>query len=279
MIDIIKERLRLYAADSEIAEDHALKEIIQEIALFGLWQADFFDTAAFQGGTSLRILHKLPRFSEDLDFILKESNEEFDWSRYLDSMLQTLVNFGIQAEVSDKGRMGQGVRKAIIKDNSLSNQLDLSFFRGPVDKKLRIKLEVDINPPAYSAFTYTYLNFPSDFEVCHQDLTSNFALKIHALLCRPYVKGRDWFDFNWYIRQGIKPNLRHLESALMQFGPWQDQQLQINWEWVNESLKTRIEQIDWDDAVTDVENFLDENERQGLALWSSRFFLSKLAAI
>ena len=279
MIEIIKARLESYVVQNPVAEEQALKEIIQEIALFGLWQARFFDVAAFQGGTSLRILHKLPRFSEDLDFILKESQDKFDWTQYLNPMLDTLTNFGVQAEVSDKGTMDQRVRKAIIKDNSLTSQLDLSFYQGHSDQKLRIKLEIDIHPPAYSVFDYTYLNFPADFEVFHQDLPSNFSLKLHALLCRPYTKGRDWYDFTWYLRKNIKPNLPHLQAALNQYGPWQGQEIQIDLDWLREAFQQKITATNWNEAKADVDKFLLEQERQGLTLWNDRFFNAKLAEL
>ncbi len=182
MIELIQQRLDDYQATNAIEEEQAIKEIIQEIALFALWKAGFFKVAAFQGGTSLRILHGLPRFSEDLDFILKESDSEFDWSSYLKKLLENLEVFGLKTEVIDKSRMDQTVRKAILKDNSVSNQLNLSFYRGQEDQKQTIKLEIDVNPPLGSEFEYTYKDFPVDYEICHQDLSSNFALKIHALL-------------------------------------------------------------------------------------------------
>ena len=183
-----------------------MREILQEVALYALWRAQFFEDAAFQGGTSLRILHGLPRFSEDLDFILKDPDPDFDWKPYLDKLLQGLGEFGLQAEALDKSRMDQQVRRALLKDNSISRQLNLSFRREHPDQMIKIKLEIDINPPQGSGFEYSYLDFPLDFEVCHQDLNSNYSLKIHALLCRPYLKGRDWFDFSWYAKQHISPN-------------------------------------------------------------------------
>jgi len=76
-------------------------------------------------------------------------------------------------------------------------------------RRINIKLEIDVEPPAASGYEYSYLDFPTDYEVCHQDLGSNFALKLHALLCRGFLKGRDWYDFNWYIRQKVSPNLPH----------------------------------------------------------------------
>lgn len=111
----------------------------------------------------------------------------------------------------------------MVKDSSITNQLNLSFYRGHADQKIKVKQEIDVEPPAESAFEYTYLDFPADYEVCHQDLSSNFALKIHALLCRKFVKGRDWYDFNWYVKQSVTPNLPHLKNALVQYGPWEGQ--------------------------------------------------------
>ncbi len=279
MIELIQRKLDEYKAGNAVEEEQAIKEIIQEVALFGLWKAGFFEVAAFQGGTSLRILHGLPRFSEDLDFILKEPNSEFDWSGYLKVLLENLEEFGLETEVKDKSRMDQRIKKAVMKDNSISNQLDLSFYRGHKDQKQHIKLEIDVNPPIGSDFEYTFKDFPVDFEVCHQDLSSNFSLKIHALLCRPYLKGRDWYDFNWYIKNGVKPNLQLLQAALIQWGPWEGQKLNIDKQWLKDALLKKISSIDWKEAVTDVERFMNPTERASLQLWNERFFTEKVANI
>ncbi|WP_369408924.1 nucleotidyl transferase AbiEii/AbiGii toxin family protein [endosymbiont of Lamellibrachia barhami] len=257
-------------------EEQATKEILQEVALYSLWRAGFFEVAAFQGGTSLRILHKLPRFSEDLDFILKEPNLDFEWSGYLKMLQGGLEEFGLQSEVLDKSRMDQRVKKALLKDNSVSNQLNLSFYRGQPGKKLTIKLEIDINPPEDSGYEYAYLDFPLDFEVCHQDLSSNFALKIHALLCRPYVKGRDWYDFNWYVKHKTQPNLPHLQAALFQFGPWKSESVKVDSDWLHHTMMEKVTSVDWKEAATDVERFLNSAEKQSLKLWSEKFFRSKV---
>jgi len=275
MIELIQQRLDEYQASNAIEEEQAIKEIIQEIALFALWRADFFEVAAFQGGTSLRILHGLPRFSEDLDFILKEPDLEFDWSNYLEKLLVNLEEFGLKTEVKDKSRMDQAVRKAVLKDNSVSSQLNLSFYRGQEDQKQTIKLEIDVNPPLGSEFEYTYKDFPVDYEVCYQDLSSNFALKIHALLCRPYIKGRDWYDFNWYVKKGIIPNLLLLQAALIQDGPWKGEDLKIDEEWVKEELLKKISLINWNEATIDVERFMNKIEKDSLKLWDDRFFTEK----
>jgi hypothetical protein len=116
--------------------------------------------------------------------------------------------------------------------------------------------------------------------VRHQDLPSNFALKIHALLCREYVKGRDWYDFAWYVAQGVFPNLMHLEAALKQFGPWsQDLNLAVDNAWLENELTTRIHGIDWEGAKQDVRRFLRSTDAESLGLWSNRFFESKLSKL
>ena len=279
MIDLIKKRLANYKAVGPIEEENALKEIIQEIVLFALWQADFFEVAAFQGGTSLRILHGLPRFSEDMDFILLEPNATFSWQPYLESLADTCNEFGIEPEALDKARMDQRVKRAIIKDTSIANQLNLSFMDDLNGRKLKIKLEIDCNPPLGSGFEYSYLDFPVDFEVCHQGVSSNFALKIHALLCRRYLKGRDWYDFNWYIAQGITPNLLLLQNAIDQYGPWKRKGLVIDEDWLVNALGEKISSIDWKDAAADVEKFVKPIEQKSLSLWSDRFFMSKLGQL
>jgi hypothetical protein len=172
--------------------------------------------------------------------------------------------------------MNQRIKKALLKDNSISNQLDLSFYRGHPGQKLNIKLEIDVDPPQGSGYEYSYPDFPLDFEVCHQDLSSNFSLKIHALLCRAYLKGRDWYDFNWYVKQNIQPNLPHLQSALIQYGPWEGQEIEIDDDWLNHTLLEKVAAIDWGEAVQDVERFLKPAERESLKLWSNRFFTRKV---
>jgi predicted nucleotidyltransferase component of viral defense system len=276
MIELIQQRLDSYKASNPVEEEQATKEILQEVALYSLWRTGFFEVAAFQGGTSLRILHKLPRFSEDLDFILKEPDPAFEWSGYLQKLQDGFEEFGLQTEVLDKSHMDNSVKKAVLKDNSISKQLNLSFYRGRPEQKLKIKLEIDINPPEGSGHEYTYLDFPLDFEVCHQDLRSNFALKIHALLCRPYLKGRDWYDFNWYVKHKVQPNLHHLQAALYQLGPWKNETITVSMDWLNNAMMQKITSVNWKDAAIDVERFLKPAERQSLSLWSEKFFQSKI---
>lgn len=279
MIDILRRRLADYAVTDARQEEQALKEILQAVALYALWRAEFFEVAAFQGGTSLRLLHGLRRFSEDLDFILKAPNTDFAWSSYFDGLVAVFAEFGVRCELSDRRHMDRAVRQAMLKDDSIARQLDLSFYRGETGRKLKVKLEIDTNPPAGSGFDYHYLDFPLDFELCTQDLASNFALKIHALLCRPYLKGRDWFDFGWYVAQGVTPNFPHLAAALDQYGPWQGQGVKLDRVWLESALLERIRAIDWPTAAQDVAPFLAPPEQAGLKLWSERFFAGKVAKL
>lgn len=277
MIEIIKDKLRLYGATNAVEEEHATKEIIQEIALYALWRGDFFDIALFQGGTSLRILHSLPRFSEDLDFMLRSPDPAFDWTPYLEILLEVFAQFGLKLEAQPKAKMDSAIRQAVLKDNSIASQLDLTFADTGSRKSIKIKLEIDTNPPSHSGEAKTFLDFPSDYEVRHQDLPSNFALKIHALLCRGCLKGRDWYDFSWYVSHGISPHLAHLQAALVQAGPWAGQdELKVNMEWLVGVFQTAIAAIDWKDAAGDVRRFLRPVELKSVELWSERFFLAKL---
>ncbi|MGQ3227464.1 MAG: nucleotidyl transferase AbiEii/AbiGii toxin family protein [Blastomonas fulva] len=277
MIDIIKEKLGRYGATNALEEDNAVKEILQEIALYALWRSDFFDCALFQGGTSLRILHGLPRFSEDLDFLLRVPNPDFDWSPYLKGMTEVFAQFGLKLEAQPKPRMDTAIRAALLKDDSIVSQLDLSFAGTGHRKAIKIKLEIDINPPAGSDEATTFLDFPADYEVRHQDLASNFALKIHALLCRGFLKGRDWFDFSWYVSRGVTPNLKLLQNALVQAGPWAGgTSLRVDMPWLNDSLSSAIRRISWKEAANDVARFLRPADMKSVDLWGERFFLAKL---
>ncbi|MBU1340341.1 MAG: nucleotidyl transferase AbiEii/AbiGii toxin family protein [Proteobacteria bacterium] len=275
MIDLIQEKLTSYQPANQLEETHAVKEILQNIALYGLWRSGFFEVAAFQGGTSLRILYGMNRFSEDLDFILKTPLPGFAWPAYLHGMTDCFKEFGLNPEILNKSRMDQRIKKVLIKDNSIINQLNLTFFRENPKQTQKIKIEIDVTPPENSDFEYSYLDFPLDFEVCHQDLSSNFSLKLHALLCRPYLKGRDWYDFSWYISRKVQPNLAHLQAALFQWGPWEHQKNNLTIDWVKHELTKKVKAINWKNAASDVQRFLKPIEQHSLSLWCDTFFIHK----
>ena len=165
---------------------------------------------------------------------------------------------------------------AFVKDDSLGNLLRLNYkpTTGPA-RKLRIKLEVDTNPPAGASFETKYLDFPFPSAVCVFDLPSLFAGKIHALLCREYLKGRDWYDFIWYTARRTSVNHGLLSSALAQLGPWQGRQVRTDRDWCVRQLQSRIEATDWKQAREDVRRFVKPNELPSLDIWSREFFLAQ----
>jgi predicted nucleotidyltransferase component of viral defense system len=285
MIDLIKQRLDSLRLETALGSglqerENATKQILQEIALYALWQSNFFEVALFQGGTSLRILHGLPRYSEDLDFMLRRADEGFKWDKYLRPLVQIFKQFGLALTAVPRGQMDSRIRTAILKDDSIANQLDLEFTDQGRCKAIKIKLEIDVKPPPLSGEATTFLDFPLDHEVRHQDLPSNFALKIHALLCRGFLKGRDWYDFAWYVAKDVSPNLPHLQAALLQSGLWAGTNgLLVDNHWLEVNLGAAINAIVWKDAADDVRRFLRTHEAKSLDLWSERFFSAKLAKL
>ena len=275
-VKMIQDRLDNYGCRSTLQEEQALREITQEIALAALGRTDFFQKAGLQGGTCLRIFHGLNRFSEDLDFALHQPDSTFLLKPYLDDLAKELTAYGYGLELDDRSKVTQAVRKAFVKDDSLGKLLRLNYkpATGPL-RKLRIKLEVDTNPPAGATFETKYLDFPFPSAACLFDLPSLFAGKFHALLCREYLKGRDWYDFIWYTARKTPVNYAMLSSALAQTGPWKGQPVQADRSWCVENLRTKIEATDWMRARNDVRRFVKPNELPSLNLWSREFFLAQ----
>ncbi|MFH2115080.1 MAG: nucleotidyl transferase AbiEii/AbiGii toxin family protein [Spirochaetota bacterium] len=276
-IKLIQERLYSYKCTSVLEEEHAIREITQEAALAALGRTGFFKHGVFQGGTCLRILYGLNRFSEDLDFILNEPDPGFDLAPYLDSLSKELRAYGYEVEVTDRSRADIAVRKAFIKDDSVGKVLHLNHAgkTGPF-RKICIKLEVDTNPPRGSRTEIKYLDFPFISSVTVQDKPSLFAGKIHALLCRSYIKGRDWYDFLWYTSQKNLINYAFLAAALNQQGPWKGQNIDVDLIWCKEALENAIKSLDWKKTADDVRRFVRTAELPSLDLWSAELFLSQL---
>lgn len=272
-IDIIKSRLRDFRTETIQDEQFALRQIAQEIALSSLSRGEFFHVGAFQGGTCLRILYGLERFSEDLDFVLLRPDDTFSWEPYLKQMMQEFSAYGWQLTFKDRSKADDAVKRAFIKEDSIGLQLQLSeFLQFQSHKPLSIKLEIDTHPPEYSSFETKFLDFPLNFSVTVQDLPSLFASKCHALLCRPYTKGRDWFDFLWYVAHKPSINVPLLQSALYQHGPWKRQQITVDTDWIIQRLQEKIQSIDWQEAAQDVKWFLPARQVETLKLWSLPFF-------
>ncbi len=273
---IIQQRLQSYQCRSSQEEEHALKEIAQEIALMALARGNFFKIAAFQGGTCLRILYGLNRFSEDLDFVLQYPVPDFSWQLYLRQLQEEFEAFNIHIEAQDRSKVTTAVKKAFLKDTSIGQLLTLEHYLPQAGKKIQIKLEIDTEPPEGSKFSVQYLDFPLPFAITTQDLTSLFAGKSHALLCRTYTKGRDWYDFIWYVSRKTPINFLLLSHALRQAAPWQGQNLNVDKKWYIEQIKAKILTIDWEAAKTDVAPFLKAQDLFSIDIWSTDFFLACL---
>jgi predicted nucleotidyltransferase component of viral defense system len=279
-IALIRDRLAQYDCKSDTEEEQAIREITQEIVIAALGRADFFKEAAFHGGTCLRILYGLDRFSEDLDFSLKEKNPDFSWDNYLGVVAEELSAFGYQIEIQNQSAQDTTVRKVMLKDSAIEKLLSFRFAgKFGVMRKIRIRLEVDTNPPSGSEYEIRYLDFPFISSVVVHTLSSLFAGKIHALLCREYIKGRDWYDFLWYTARKTPINYALLSSALAQAGPWKGARIEVDYSWCVDALQKKIEEIDWKVAAEDVQRFVSSRDQKSLALWSKELFLQQLAKI
>lgn len=279
-VEIIQERLESYGCASALEEEQALREISQEIILAGLGRTDFFNRAGFHGGTCLRIFHGLGRFSEDLDFALREPDQTFELLPYLDQVCDELSAYGYNMEIDDRSQGGQTVQKAFLKDDSLGTLLHLDYRprSGPM-RKLRVKLELDTNPPAGASYEMPVLDYPFPSAVRVFDRSSLFAGKIHALLCRNYLKGRDWYDFIWHTARRTPINHPLLSASLDQQGPWKGTRPATDNTWCIENLSAAIRAVDWDKARQDVQRFIKTRELPSLDLWNADFFLAQCSKL
>lgn len=277
-VRIIQERLESYQSESWQAEEMAVKEIYQEVALAALSRTGFFKWAAFQGGTALRVLYGLDRFSEDLDFLLKKPDSKFELKNYIKTLVDEFRIYGIPVSTQDRSKGGDTIQKLFLKQESSGMVLALRHHpREGRPQKIKIKIEVDTNPPAGSRSDVKYLDFPFPFGVTVQDLPSLFAGKSHALLTREYTKGRDWYDFLWYVARKTPINFTFLSRACEQVGPWQGRTLNLTKKWYLAELAKKIESTDWIDARNDVHRFLKPHELETLKLWGRDLFLDRLA--
>ena len=275
--DVLSERVRELRPANAIEQENLLKELIQHFILASQARHRFFSHAAFHGGTCLRILWRLRRFSEDLDFLLRQPDDGFRWAPYLEKVRGDLEAEGLDVEVQERSSAGRAVKGVLLK-TTLDGTLLARSLPHPRDPRLkvRIKLEIDTNPPPGSRFETRFLTFPMTAAITAQTLESSFALKSHALLCRRYTKGRDWYDFLWYSAREVMPQLELLGNALNQQGPWAGQAVVVTPGWYLQALRKRIEEIDWQEAAREVARFVPANEQEALALWSRDLFVHHL---
>jgi len=278
MDQIIEQMLMQHNMQTTYDKKNGIKEVVQEIVLCGLSRAGFFKTAAFYGGTALRIFYGLDRFSEDLDFSLKTPDASFDFSKYLSILEKEVRSYGLdfKMEIKEKS-VDSDIKSAFLKGNT--KELMLMFY---ADEKLthsigsseliKIKFEVDTNPPGYANFEAKYRLLPIPYEVILYDMPSLFAGKIHAVICRAWknrVKGRDLYDYVFYLSKGTAVNLAHVTARLAQSG-YISAGEQITIEDLKEILRKRFANIDYTQAKNDVVPFI--KNLGALDVWSSDFF-------
>jgi len=285
MKNMITRMLDDYHPQTKNEYERAIHEILQEIALLGLWRAKFFEHAAFYGGTSLRILYGLNRFSEDLDFSLLKPNRNFNLSPFLKSIEEELEISGLPIKTEYKNNLPDDtIHSAFLKTGTLE-----TFIRIGLDESLRkhtqsnefikIKLEIDIDPPPHFSTEVRYLLKPIPFSIRSYIPDDLFAGKVHALLCRPYkvrVKGRDWYDFIWYITKGFSLHLAHLESRMRQSGHYSSENT-LTQENLIDLMKKKIIGLNVQAAKEDLRRFIRDPKE--LDVWSKDFFLSLLPRI
>ena len=264
---ILKQMLEKYDMTTADGAVNGLREVMQEVALAGLYRGGFFDKAAFYGGTCLRIFYGLPRFSEDLDFSLLESDADFSLEPYFKAVREEFSALGLQVEISAKKKT---VRTSI-ESAFLKSDTRLFSFAVHADKTIKIKFEVDTEPPLGFATEEKLLLQPFSFYVKCFSLPDMFAGKMHALLFRNWknrVKGRDWFDFEWYVRKSTSMNLSHFVVRAKQSGNFQGGNLTEPD--FRQLLHQRIDALDVVAARNDVSRFVKDVE--ALKIWSRDYF-------
>lgn len=268
-MNIIHEMLARFEQNTAADRTNAMREVMQDIALAGLHRGGFFDRAAFYGGTCLRIFHGLPRYSEDLDFSLLAPDKNFALDPYFDSLKQEFEALGFSVEIQAKQKtVGSDIASAFLKKTA--SQYDVQVR---ADKILKIKFEVDTDPPLGFETEEKLLLQPYSFFVRCFTLPDLFAGKMHALLFRPWksrVKGRDWFDFEWYARKGIVLNREHLAIRAVQSGHLDSEHSQLDKVALGELIAAKIESLDVDSARADVARFLRDLTQ--IEIWSQEYF-------
>jgi predicted nucleotidyltransferase component of viral defense system len=275
MHDAILAMIRKRRPEDQSDWDHALREVLQEAALAGLWRTGFFSRAAFYGGTALRLFHGLDRFSENLDFSLLEPDPEWKLAERLDGLRAEIEAFGfsVRLDAKHEGKIDSAFIKAntkihFIRIEAPGTMTDTIASNRPV----KVKLETDTDPPAGIQSEIRTLLEPFPVSVRVVTLPCLFAGKLHACLCRSWktrVKGRDWYDLLFFVSQGVTPDLFHLGARLRQSGHWkEDRGLEIVD--VKRLLEARIEKLDWKQAAEDALPFV--RDPRSVDLWGVELF-------
>lgn len=278
MNNVIDEMLKKYRITTLDERKNAMKEIIQEIILCGLSRAGFFHKAAFYGGTALRIFYGLDRFSEDLDFSLKEIDENFDLTAYFPMLQYEVEAYGLHLVIEEKKKsIDSHVKSAFLKGNTKEHMLlfysNEDYIKGIMPTELlKVKFEVDTCPPSGAGYETKFSLSPSPYEVLLYDMPSLFAGKIHAILCRGWknrIKGRDLYDYIFYIQKSASFNMENLRQKLIQ-SEVIDHDKTLTLDDVKKMLNERFDSIDFENAKLDVVDFI--KDKNALNIWSADFF-------
>lgn len=265
MRGIFEDMLSHYETSTSEGMRNATLEVIQQIALSGLQRGGFFDKAAFYGGTCLRIFHGLKRFSEDMDFTLMRKNESFNLEDYFPAVISEFKALGREIEITKKDKKSFGkIESAFLKDNT--HVYNLAF---QTEKSYKIKLEIDIEPPLKFEAEAKLLMQPFSFFTRCMTLPDLYAGKMHALIFRSWgnrVKGRDWYDFEWYVRKGVKLNFDHLKERALEFNG-----IELTKELFFDLLKERLANTDISLVKKDVTPYL--MNKGEIDIWSKDYFL------
>ena len=263
--EIFNQMLSGYDITTEQQKRNAIFEVNQQVILAGLYNGGFFNEAAFYGGTCLRIFHGLQRFSEDMDFSLLAPNENFDFTQYFQPIIDQFALVGREVEIRKKDKKNFGkVESAFLKDNT--DVYDITF---QTEKSVKIKIEVDTQPPLKFKTEQKLLLLPQSFMTRCFTLPTLFAGKMHALVYRAWknrVKGRDWYDFEWYVRHNIPLDFTHLSERALQFN-----QEELDKETFLHKLNERLATADINQVKADVLPFV-RNPKE-LDIWSNDYFL------
>lgn len=280
---MIKQWLEEYKSKNQEEAEQALRQIMQEIALAGLQRSGFFEKAAFYGGTALRIFYQIDRFSEDLDFSLLEVNQDFSLEPYLDGIVNEFKALGMEITVKEKNKTNKtNIDSAFLKSETVWKELVLENVIPQAGLGMRphikIKLEVDTKPPLGFETDEKLLLKPFSFYVKCFVLSDLFAGKVHALLFRKWkqrVKGRDWYDMEWFIKNGVPLNLDHFLIRAMDSGDWKKESISKK-EFI-QLLENKIENISFKNVRDDVVRFIRDDKV--LDIWSTNYFKDLIAKI
>lgn len=271
MNEVYHNMLSAYDLTTDQAKRNAIFEVNQQVILSGLYNGGFFDKAAFYGGTCLRIFHGLQRFSEDMDFSLIKPDKEFDFTQYFQPVIDEFAAIGRQVEIRKKDKRNFGkVESAFLKDNT--DVYDISF---QTEKSVKIKIEVDTNPPLLFSTEQKLLLEPRSFMTRCFTLPDLFAGKMHALVYRSWknrVKGRDWYDFEWYVRNHVALDFAHLQERIKEFNGCEKSEEEFL-----ADLKQRLSSADINQVKSDVLPFIKNTKE--LEIWSNEYFLQLMDMI